>query len=138
VAGSVLVLGAAGLAAARDSASVFYLTVHPKQCLIKSNAPGVKTVQVVPCSNAAHDLEVYALGHGHWGSRPPSNALAIAGRVCLGAYSRVTGHAMARTSGWEAFWPDPGAESAKYGDKIICSFRTWPAFRALGAGWHVH
>src|SRR5262249_16031742 len=99
--------------------------------------PGVKTVQVVPCSNPAHTLEVFAVGHGGWHGNPTSKAYSIARTVCLSAYSRITGHALARTSGWEAFWPDPGAETTKYGDKIIRMLRTWPTYHAMGAGWHV-
>ena len=52
-------------------------------------------------------------------------------------FQRLTGHPMTASEGWSAFWPDPGAETAKYGDKIICRFRTWPHMNALGSGWHV-
>ena len=40
-------------------------------------------------------------------------------------------------TGWNAYWPDAGAETARYGDKIICNFRAWPSLAALGSGWHV-
>lgn len=64
-------------ASATAGHGVFYLTVHPRQCLIGSSnggGSGAKTVLVVPCSNPHHRLEVYAVGHGGWGTppRPPS------------------------------------------------------------------
>ena len=122
-------------------AHVFYLAVHPRQCLVVPKQVVVgKTLLVVPCSDPAHDQEVYAIGHGGWGHHPPpsnSSANAIARSICLSDFQRLTGHPMAKTDGWAASWPDPGAETAKYGDKIICKFRTWPGMNALGSGWHV-
>ncbi|HET7449137.1 MAG TPA: hypothetical protein VFJ78_00950 [Gaiellaceae bacterium] len=61
---------------------------------------------VVPCSNPAHNLEVYAVGHGGWGhSAPPPQKTALARQVCLSAYARITGHALPSTAGWQAFGP---------------------------------
>lgn len=110
---------------AAGSGRVFYLSVRLHQCLIGTTTPGAKTVIVVPCSNAAHNLEVYAVGHGGWRhANPPSNADALARVVCLSAYQRLTGHALARTACWQGFWPDPGAETKHDGDKVVCSYRT--------------
>jgi hypothetical protein len=132
-------ISTAGIASGSTGKRVFYLTIHPRECRV--GTLNRKTVLVVPCSNPAHNFEVYAVGHGGWGhSAPPpqKTALALARQVCLSAYARITGHALPSTAGWQAFWPDPGAETARYGDKIICSYRTWPRLAALGAGWHVH
>lgn len=117
----------------------FYLSVHTHQCLVRE-ASNPKTVLVVPCSDPAHEMEVYAIGHGGWGGTPPSAArgYALARSICLSAFRRLTGRAMAGSEGWQAFWPDPGAETARYGDKIICNLRAWPQWKPLGPGWHVH
>jgi hypothetical protein len=122
---------------------VFYLTVKPGQCLIGSAATGnkgYKTVLAVPCSNPAHDFEVYGIGHGGWGHAPPAlmSVAVVTRNTCVALFRRVTGHPLPRTSGWYGFVADPGTEAADYGDKIICSLRTYPALLPLGAGWHVH
>ena len=97
-----------------------------------------KTVAVVSCSNPAHNMEVYAVGHGGWGRHnPPADAYSLVRSVCLSAYQRITGHTLPRTVGWNGFWPDPGAETAKYADKVICGYRTWPKLAPLGRDWHV-
>ena len=118
----------------------FYLSVHTHQCLAR--IPGAaKTVSVVPCSDPAHEMEVFAIRHGGWGhGRPPSpkRGYALARTICLSAFQRITGHVMRSGEGWQAFWPDPGAETARYGDRIVCNLRAWPSWRPLGAGWHVH
>lgn len=134
------VLGVAGIAGGSTGKRVFYLSIHPRECVLGKLNLKTKTVLVVPCSDRAHNFEVYATGHGGWGhAGPPPQKIANAlGRqVCLGAYTRLTGHALPATAGWAAFWPDPGSETARYGDKIICSYRTWPRLQALGSGWHV-
>ena len=128
----------AASAPAATSGRVFYLSVRVHQCLIGTTNQRAKTVAVVPCSNAAHNLEVYAVGHGGWGRQnPPPNSFALARVVCLLAYQRVTGHPLPATAGWQGFWADPGAETVRYGDKVICSYRSWPHFGPLGSGRHV-
>lgn len=129
---------AATAALAESSGRVFYLSARVHQCLIGSTRQGAKTVAVVPCSKPAHNFEVYAVDHGGWGhSNPPSNTFGLVRVVCLTAYQRLTGHPLPRTGGWQGFWPDPGAETTRYGDKVICSYRTWPRYGPLGSGWHV-
>ncbi|HZT91052.1 MAG TPA: hypothetical protein VFA05_03340 [Gaiellaceae bacterium] len=132
------VAGAAAVASAAVGHPVFYLSVHTHQCL-QRDGNQAKTVLVVPCSDAAHEMEVYAIRHGGWGRTPPSpsRGYALARTLCLATFQRITGHAMTRGEGWQAFWPDPGAETARYGDKVVCNLRTWPGWRPLGAGWHV-
>ena len=140
---AALTLIAGSPATAAVGHNVFYLSVAPRQCLIGSNASGNaggKIVEVVPCSDPAHTLEVYAVGHGGWGHGTPppiKTVLATMRSVCLSAFQRLTGHVLKSPGGWNGFAADPGAETARYGDKIICSYRTWPALRALGKGWHV-
>ena len=137
---AALVATAAGAASGSARTRVFYLTVHPRECLIGTTNANAKAVLLVPCSNASHNLEVYATGHGGWGhaSPPPrSTTLGITRAFCLSSFARLTGHALPSNRGWEGFWPSPGAETARYGDKIICGYRTWPRLTALGSGWHV-
>lgn len=138
---AALVLTCAAVATAgRFGTRTFYLAVHPRQCLVTAKS-SPKWVQVVPCSNPKHDMEVYAIAHGGWGHATPPTAargLALARSLCLAAYQRLTGHALGATEGWNAFWPDPGTETARYGDKIVCSLRRWPSLGPLGRGWHVH
>jgi len=133
-------LSCSALAFGHAESRVFYLTAHPRQCIVSvSTSP--KWVQVVPCSDPEHNMEVYALVHGGWGRGTPptaSKGLAIARALCLSAFQRLTGHPLPNTLGWNAFWPDPGAETTRYGDKIICSLRHWPQIAPLGPGWHVH
>jgi hypothetical protein len=131
-----------GVAGASSTARVFYLALHARQCLIipASDTGNSKTVLAVPCSNPAHNEEIYAVRHGGWGHTPPTSAKedAIAKSLCLSSFQRLTGHAMSSPYGWLASWPDPGAETARYGDKVVCGLRDWPRIAPLGKGWHVH
>jgi hypothetical protein len=144
--GGLLAVGCTfALAIATSSATggnrTFYLAVHPRQCLLIPKYGGGKSVLVVSCADPTHNEEVYAIEHGGWGHYAPpgySTAYAIARSSCLGAFKRLTGRRLAANQGWSASWPDPGPETARYGDKIICKFRTWPQLRPLGRGWHVH
>lgn len=121
----------------------FYLTVRPGQCLIagsKSRTGSYKIVLVVPCSDPRHQFEVYAVRHGGWGHGkvPPLATVRLIMRsVCVAAYRRITGHQLPRGGGWDAFAPDPGAEQARYGDKIICSYVRYPTDAPLGSGRHI-
>lgn len=127
--------------AAVSKGRTFYLAVHPRQCLIIPRGGGGKSVLVVPCSDPTHNEEVYAIEHGGWGHNAPpvySAAFGIARSACLAAFKRLTHRRLASNQGWSASWPDPGPESARYGDRIICKFRAWPQLTALGRGWHVH
>ena len=135
----VLVLLGALSSTAAAAVPTFYLALAPRECAIAPVAH--KHLPVVPCSDPRHNLEVYAVGHGGWGhaKMPGTYAaqLAIARQVCLSAFQRVTGRALAASEGWEAYWPDPGAEQAKYGDKIVCGYRHISHLAPFGPGWHV-
>ena len=138
-----LVIVTAAEAGVTPGRRAFYLTVRPGQCLIAGSKTGTgsdKIVLVVPCSNPEHQFEVYAVRHGGWGHGTvpsPASLKLIMRSACLGAYQQVTGHAMPASGGWDAFAPDPGAEQARYGDKIICSYVHWPTLAPFGSGRHV-
>ncbi|MGH3001430.1 MAG: hypothetical protein ACRDM1_01970 [Gaiellaceae bacterium] len=143
--GLLVCLATAGaVQAANVGHRAFYLTVRPGQCLIAGRTSGAgrdKTVLVVPCSDPRHRFEVYAVRHGGWGHGklpPPSTVKLIMRSVCLAAYQQVAGHPMPAGGGWDAYAPDAGAEQARYGDKIICSYVHYPTLSPLGAGRHIH
>lgn len=147
VLGSLLVVSCCALrltistSAATGNGWTFYLAVHPHQCLIIPKGGGGKSVRVVPCSDPTHNEEVYAIEHGGWGHNAPpvySSAYGIARSACLAAFKQLTHRQLASNQGWSASWPDPGPETTRYGDRIVCKFRTWPQLRPLGRGWHVH
>ena len=114
---------------------VFYLQLKVGQCALR---PHSKMLLVVPCSNPNHFLETYAVMHGGWGSTPPSHSalMSLASSVCRTSFQRRFHHPIRTGYGYEFYFPDPGAETAKYGDRVNCSLRTWPSYTALGAGTH--
>jgi len=116
---------------------VFYLDLRVNQCAAWPHHG--KIMQVVPCSNGTHNLETYLVGHGGWGLKAtPRHAVAFAAAraVCLSAFQRRFGHPIGAGYGWYAFWPDPGAEHAKYADRMICTLVRWPGAPAMGPGLH--
>jgi hypothetical protein len=118
---------------------VFYLGVHAPQCLIAPTDPSAKLFTAVPCANSAHNLEVYAVVRGGWGKAATLQSEGLIARSrCLARYRGLVGHGAPSTAGWEFLFADPGAEAARYGDRIVCAFRTWPRLAPLGSGWHVH
>lgn len=101
--------------------------------------PHGKTLLVVPCSNRAHALEVYAVLHGGWGhADPPKHPAvdALARSLCAGSFQRRFGHSIRTGYGFEYFFPDAGAETSTYGDRFICALRLWPSYGAMGPGKH--
>lgn len=115
---------------------VFYLALHTGNCGVWPRHG--KTVRIVPCSNATHNLEVYWVGHGGWGKTAATHPVKFADvkARCLAAFQRLYHHAIPLGYGWYGFWPDPGGESAKYGDRTECSYVRYPGEPALGAGRH--
>jgi hypothetical protein len=114
---------------------IFYLQLKVGQC---AKRPHSKILLVVPCSDPSHALETYAVMHGGWGAAPPS-PLALRNRamsLCRSSFQRRFGHPIRAGYGFEFFFPDPGAETTKYGDRVSCSLRLWPAYGAMGAGKH--
>lgn len=126
---------------AGEASAVFYLATRPGECLIASSSTGSlghKTVSVVACTNRKHNFEVFAVRHGGWRSKPaPGNAATIVRGICRTAYVRISGHSLRSPGGTYGFWADPGAEQARYGDKVICSYILYPSYAALGAGRHI-
>ena len=97
-----------------------------------------KVLQVVPCSNPAHNLETYFVGHAGWGQARLTQAAetARARSVCWSTFQQRFGRPISAPYGWYAFWPDPGSEQAKYGDRLECSLIRYPGEPAMGPGRH--
>ena len=122
----------AGSSARVTGTPVFYLALHAGNCGVWPRRG--KTVRIVACSNATHNLEVYWVGHGGWGRTSTTHAVkfADARARCLSSFQRLYHHAIQFGYGWYAFWPDPGAESAKYGDRTAVLARPLPGRARTG------
>jgi hypothetical protein len=121
-------------------AGTFYLSLRPGQCAISTAASGEHPL-VVPCSDAHHNMEVYVVTHGGWGATPPASSIINrdARRICLSDFQRLFGGAMRTNFGYMFFFPDPGAQTQQYRDRLICSLTKWPNdHAAMGAGKHFH
>jgi hypothetical protein len=135
----VLVATAVSLAGTTTTATashrVFYLAMRAGDCTNKVTS---KVYVVLSCANAGHQFEVYTVARGGWGKTPPSHsvAFAVAQHLCTTAFQRRYGGPIGTGYGWWAFWADPGAESAKYGDRIVCALVRWPGHPAMGRGTH--
>ena len=114
----------------------FYLTLKTDQCATASLSG--KQYLVMPCSNPAHNIEVFAARYGGWGHgpRPSHNAVVtVAGKLCGAAFVSRFGHSLASPNLWFLIWADAGAETTKYGDRITCAVAHKP-LAAMGAGTH--
>ncbi len=133
---TAILAGSSTASSGATGKSVFYLALRSGNCAIWPHRG--KLVRVVPCSNPAHNLEIYWIGHGGWGHASRTNAaeFAAAKSRCLAAFQRRFGHPIRTSYGWYAFWPDPGAEQVKYGDHVECSLVRWPGEPAMGPGRH--
>jgi hypothetical protein len=121
-------------------APTFYLSLHAGQCAIYSSTSGEHPL-VVPCSNPQHNMEVYVVTHGGWGSTVRANSIVSkdARRICLSDFHRLFRGAMRANFGYLFYFPDPGAQTQQYGDRLICGLTSWPNdHAALGAGTHFH
>jgi hypothetical protein len=76
--------------------------------------------------------------HGGWGRTLPAHSavMRLAASLCRSSFQRRFGHSIRTGYGFEFFFPDPGAETRKYSDRVNCSLRTWPSYGVLGAGTH--
>jgi len=117
----------------------FYLNFHSGQCGLYTTANGEHPL-VVPCSDPAHNMEVYFVTHGGWGPSPATSFVAAdSRRICLSKFQKLFGGAMRSNFGYLYFYPDPGAQTRQYGDRLICSLTRWPnAHASMGAGVHFH
>ena len=133
----VLVFAFSGSLANANVASqkVFYLQLKVGQCAPR---PHSKILLVVPCSNPTHALETYAVLRGGWGTTPPAGPAVrnLALSLCRSSFQRRFGHPIPTGYGLEYFFADPGAETTKYRDRVICSLRLWPGYGPMGAGTH--
>jgi hypothetical protein len=126
---------AATTSAATASHRVFYLAMRAGDCTTKVAS---KWYLVMPCANARHRFEVYAVGHGGWGTAPPSHSAAFARveQLCTSTFQRRYGGPIGTGYGWWAIWADAGAEAEKYGDRVVCALVRWPEHPPMGPGTH--
>lgn len=137
--GAAMLAGLGAASSSRSRGSVFYLNLKVHQCGIAASASS-KTISVVPCSNARHTIEVYAIRHGGWGHGAPPSLTALLSTVrnlCVTAFTQITHRTSAKPFGYVFFVPDPGSEQTRYGDKLICTLGYYPKLAPLGGGWHV-
>ena len=144
IAVAVVVLGAgteAGGATLRlslHSRSVFYLDLKAGEC---ARLPMKhKHLRVVPCRNPRHELEVFAVDqHVGWGLDEPPHRIVVrlSFTVCNNAFLQRFRRVIQQPYGYIAYWPDPGAENRKYGDRMICAL-VGPGKRPMGPGTHFH
>jgi hypothetical protein len=134
---AVIVAGSSAVATpapATTQATIFYLDLKVGTC---AKQVTTKRFLVLPCSNGTQQYEVFAVVHGGWTQAPAYRvAYARAQGLCLSTFARRYGGALGTPYGWYAFWPDAGAESARYHDRIVCTLVRPPGHPSLGAGTH--
>jgi hypothetical protein len=142
---AVVALGAGASVAAETGRasvagrSVFYLDMRVGQCALLPMKH--KQLRVVPCFDGLHNLEVFTVAHGGWGlAQPPPHrvVLQLAFHVCTWTFLRRFGHLIKPPYGYVAYWPDPGAETDKYGDRMICALDLGASHGPMGQGTHFH
>ncbi len=136
----IVLLPASTSGAATSHHRTFYLDLRAGQCAIGPSA-SAKYVEVVQCSNPSHDLEVYLVTHGGWSQSTRPSAVTINSRgrqICLSNFQRISGSSIKAPYGYRYYYPDPGAESAKYADRFSCSLTLWPIIGPMGRGTHLH
>jgi hypothetical protein len=126
-------------AASAVGTPTFYLNFHAGQCGLYTPANGEHPL-VVPCSDPGHNMEVYLVTHGGWGPSPAASIVtADSHRICLAKFQKLFRGTLRSNFGYLYFFPDPGAQTQQYGDRLICSLTKWPnAHAAMGAGTHFH
>lgn len=130
--------GGATFRASSHSHSVFYLDLKAGEC---ARLPMKhKHLRVVPCRNPRHQLEVFAVDQDvGWGDTPPPHRIVVrlSFTVCNNAFLQRFRHVITPPYGYIAYWPDPGAETRKYGDRMICAL-VGPGKGPMGPGTHFH
>jgi hypothetical protein len=139
---AVVALGAgseadgATLGSSSHSRSVFYLNLKAGEC---ARLPMKhKHLRVVPCRNPRHQLEVFAVDHHvGWGLTEPPHRIVVrlSFTVCNNAFLQRFRRVIRPPYGYIAYWPDPGAETRKYGDRMICAL-VGPRKGPMGPGTH--
>jgi hypothetical protein len=128
--------GGATLRSTSHSRRVFYLNLKAGEC---ARLPMKhKHLRVVPCRNPRHQLEVFAVDqHVGWGLTEPPHRIVVrlSFTVCNNAFLQRFRRVITAPYGYIAYWPDPGAETRKYGDRMICAL-VGPGRRAMGSGTH--
>ena len=100
-----------------------------------------KHLRVVPCLNSLHQIEVFAVTHGGWGlAQPPPHRVVVqlSFTVCNNAFLRRFGRVITPPYTYVAYWPDPGAETNTFGDRMICALGLPGNHPPMGAGTHFH
>jgi len=128
----------ATLGSSAHSRSVFYLDLKVGEC---ARLPMKhKHLRVVRCRNPRHQLEVFAVDHHvGWGLAEPPHRVVVrlSFTVCNNAFLGRFRHLIHPPYGYIAYWPDPGAETRRYGDRMICAL-VGPGKRPMGPGTHFH
>jgi len=134
----VAVLPQLGGVSSASGAGTFYLSLRAGECAISTSTNGEHPL-VVPCSDPHHNMEVYVVTRGGWGSTPPAQSIINqdARRICLSDFQHRFRGAMRTGYGYLFYFPDPGAQTQQYRDRMICSLTRWPNDHvAMGAGTH--
>jgi hypothetical protein len=128
--------GGAGFGSSSASRSVFYLSLKAGEC---ARLPmRHKHLRVVSCRNPRHRLEVFAVDqHVGWGLAEPPHRIVVrlSFTVCNNAFLQRFRRVIRPPYGYVAYWPDPGAENRKYGDRMICAL-VGHGKGPMGAGTH--
>jgi hypothetical protein len=131
--------GGATFHSAPYSRSVFYLDLKTGECAFLPMKH--KHLRVVPCLNSLHQIEVFTVTHGGWGlAQPPPHRVVVqlSFTVCNNAFLRRFGRVIQPPYVYVAYWPDPGAETNRYGDRMICALALPGNHPPMGAGTHFH
>jgi hypothetical protein len=132
------VAGGATLRSSLHIRKVFYLDLKAGECALLPMRH--KHLRVLPCLNARHQLEVFAVDkHVGWGDAEPPHRVVVrlSFTVCNNAFLQRFNRVIQPPYGYIAYWPDPGAENRKYGDRMICAL-VGPGRAPMGSGTHFH
>ena len=117
----------------------FYLDLKPGECVRYTANP--KQLLLVSCSDPLHNMEVYGRFHGGWtdSRRPSLTTLITLGRTrCLALFKLRFAANLRIPFGYQSYIADPGRETVKYHDRVICGLVRYPRQSAMGPGTHFH